>query len=160
MFRVGFGQDSHRFSTDPSRPLVIGGVVFEGQPGLEGDSDADVVLHALCRALEQAIGGDSFSRYADAMSRAGIDDSGEYVKVARSNVEDAGYRIGNVGITIEALRPRIEPHASRMKESIATLLGIADDVVGINASTGDGLTAFGRGEGVQAFVIVGLVALS
>jgi 2-C-methyl-D-erythritol 2,4-cyclodiphosphate synthase len=158
VFRVGLGHDSHRFSDDASRPLVLGGVVIDGQPGLEGDSDADVVLHALCRALEQAIGAASFSRYADAMSRAGINDSREYVKVARSNVEAAGYRIGNVGITIEALRPRIEPHAPRMKDGIAALLGIANDAVGISASTGDGLTAFGRGEGVQAFVVVGLVA--
>jgi 2-C-methyl-D-erythritol 2,4-cyclodiphosphate synthase len=62
--RVGLGHDSHRFSSDAARRLMLGGVLIPEHAGLEGDSDADVVLHALCRALEQAIGGDSFSEYA------------------------------------------------------------------------------------------------
>ena len=69
MFRVGLGQDSHRFSADPGRALVLAGVRIAGAPGLDGNSDADVVLHALCRALEQALGEDAFSRYADADER-------------------------------------------------------------------------------------------
>jgi len=156
-FRVGLGQDSHRFSDDAKRPLVLCGVVVQGVPGLDGNSDADVVLHALCRALEQAIGNDGFSRYADQMSRQGINDSREYVKVARANVELAGYIVNNVGLTIEARTPRIEPLREAMKTSVATLLGIAPGDVGINASTGEALTAFGRGEGIQAFAIVSLV---
>lgn len=159
-FRVGLGQDSHRFSQDPERPLVLGGVVVQGARGLDGNSDADVVLHALCRALEQAIGNDGFSRYADDMSRNGVNDSREYVKVARANVERAGYVVNNVGLTIEAHTPRIDPLRDAMKTSIATLLGIAAGDVGINASTGEALTAFGRGEGIQAFAIVSLVTPS
>jgi 2-C-methyl-D-erythritol 2,4-cyclodiphosphate synthase len=158
MLRVGFGQDSHRFSSDPTRRLVLGGVEVPRSPGLDGNSDADVVLHALCRALEQAIGEDAFSRYADEMSTRGILDSREYVKVARARVEQAGYRINNVGLTIEARRPSIEPLRLAMKASIAGLLNIAPGMVGINATTGEDLTAFGRGEGVQAFAIVSLVA--
>ena len=158
MFRVGFGQDSHRFSSDTARRLVLGGVDVPGSPGLDGNSDADVVLHALCRALEQAIGDDAFSRYADEMSGRGIVDSREYVKVARSRVEQAGYRISNVGLTLEAGRPRIEPLRLAMKASIAGLLNVAPDAIGINASTGENLTAFGKGEGIQAFAIVSLVA--
>jgi 2-C-methyl-D-erythritol 2,4-cyclodiphosphate synthase len=158
MFRVGLGQDSHRFSTDAGRPLVLGGVVVPGGRGLAGNSDADVVLHALCRALEQAIGADGFSRYADAMSRDGINDSREYVKVALANVQRAGFDVGNVGLTIEARTPKIEPLREAMKDSVAALLHIARDAIGINASTGEDLTAFGRGEGIQAFAIVGLVA--
>lgn len=156
MFRVGFGQDCHRFSSDPARPLVLGGVTVAGCPGLDGNSDADVVLHALCRALEQAIGGDDFSRYADEMSARGIHDSGAYVAVARAHVEQAGYRVNNVGVTIEAQRPKIDPIRVQMKRSIAHLLGIAENDIGINASSGEKLTAFGRGEGIQAFVIVSL----
>src|SRR6476620_12580313 len=109
MFRVGFGQDSHRFAKTGGRKLVLGGVYIPGAIGLAGNSDADVVLHALCRALEQAIGTDGFSRYADAMSSDGIDDSREYVKVALANVHRAGYDVGNVGLTIEARTPKIEP---------------------------------------------------
>ena len=158
MFRIGFGQDSHRFSTNPERKLILGGVDFPGTTGLDGNSDADVVLHALCRALEQATGNDSFAQYADAMSASGINDSREYVKIAKSHVEDAGYRVNNVGLTIEADRPRIEPMRQQLKESVATLLDIPVQAVGINASTGETLTSFGKGEGIQAFAIVSLVS--
>jgi 2-C-methyl-D-erythritol 2,4-cyclodiphosphate synthase len=158
MFRVGLGQDSHRFSADPGRTLVLGGVTVPGAPGLDGHSDADVVLHALCRALEQALGADSFSRYADEMSRRGVTDSREYVKVAATHVEQAGYRVNNVGLTIEARTPKIDPLQAALKESVAALLAIAPGAVGINATTGEDLTPFGKGEGIQAFAIVSLVA--
>ena len=156
MSRVGFGQDSHRFSDDPQRKLVLGGVAVPNEAGLAGNSDADVVLHALCRALEQAIGRDSFSRYADEMSQRGINDSGEYLKVARAHVAEAGYRVINVGLTIEASKPRIEPLSRMMKINIAGILEIGEDAIGINATTGEGLSAFGRGEGIQALAIVNL----
>ena len=157
LFRVGLGQDSHRFSTDPARRLVLAGVPVEGAPGLDGNSDADVVLHALCRALEQAIATDGFSQYADAMSRRGINDSREYLKVAVSNVEAAGYRVNNVGVTIEAQRPKIDPVRHALKASLCALLGLPADAIGINASTGERMTPFGQGEGIQAFAIVSLV---
>ncbi len=156
MSRVGFGQDSHRFSRDPKRKLVLGGVVIANESGLDGNSDADVVLHALCRALEQAIGRDSFSQYADEMSQQGIHDSSAYVEVARSHVEAAGYRVNNVGLSIEALRPKIDPIRHAIKKSVADLLGIAEDAVGINATSGEKMTPFGKGEGIQAFAIVSL----
>src|SRR5262249_53606990 len=124
MARIGFGQDSHSFSTHRERQLVLGGVNVPNESGLEGNSDADVVLHALCRALEQAIGKDSFSRYADELCRKGITDSREYVRIAMRNVEQAGYRVNNVGLTIEALRPKIEPLRDAMRKSIADLLNV------------------------------------
>ncbi len=156
MFRVGFGQDSHRFSRDPERKLVLGGVAVANESGLDGNSDADVVLHALCRALEQAIGLDSFSQYADEMSQSGIHDSRAYVKVARSHVEAAGYRVNNVGLSIEALRPKIDPIRDAIKISVANLLGVGVDAVGVNATSGEKMTPFGKGEGIQAFAIVSL----
>jgi 2-C-methyl-D-erythritol 2,4-cyclodiphosphate synthase len=157
MFRVGLGQDCHRFSADAGRPLVLGGVVVPGVRGLDGNSDADVVLHALCRALEQAIGIDAFSGYADEMSRNGINDSREYVKVALGSVVRAGYTVNNVGLTIEARTPKIAPLQQALKDSVAALLRITPGAVGVNASTGEDLTAFGRGDGIQAFAIVSLV---
>ena len=156
MSRIGFGQDSHRFSDDPHRKLILGGVVVPDEAGLEGNSDADVVLHALCRALEQAIGRDSFSQYADEMSGRGINDSREYLKVAKAHVEQAGCRVINIGLTIEALRPKIEPLSRTMKNTIAGILEIAEDAIGINATSGEKMTPFGRGEGIQAFAIVNL----
>lgn len=156
MSRVGLGQDSHRFSQDPARKLMLGGVVVPDERGLEGNSDADVVLHALCRALEQAIGAPDFSRYADELSRRGINDSRAYVAVARDNVERAGYRIENVGISIEAKRPRIAPVSDAIKSAIAQMLGIAPGDVGVNATSGEDMTPFGKGEGIQVFAIVSL----
>ena len=156
MARVGLGQDSHRFSSDVSRELVLGGVVVPGQPGLDGNSDADVVLHALCRALEQAIGRDGFSQYADEMAARGIVDSRAYVQVARQHVAEAGFVIENVGVMIEARTPKIEPLRQRMKASIAGLLSIGEDAVGVTATSGEGMTPFGKGEGIQALVIVAL----
>ena len=138
MFRIGMGQDSHRFAADPARPLLLGGVRVADARGLDGNSDADVVLHALCAQ--------------------GVADSREYVKVARSRVEAAGWRVNNVGLTIEARTPKIEPLRVAMKQSVATLVGISPDAVGINATSGEGMTPFGKGEGIQAFAIVSLVS--
>ena len=157
MFRIGFGQDSHRFSKEAGRKLVLGGVYIPGSTGLDGNSDADVVLHALCRALEQAIGQDDFSRYADEMSSRGINDSREYVRIAVGRVRDAGYRVNNVGVSIEAQVPKIAPIRDELKVSLASLLEVAHDAVGINATTGEDLTPFGQGQGIQAFCIVSLV---
>ena len=158
MFRVGFGQDSHRFSSDENRKLVLGGVLIPDAPGLEGNSDADVVLHALCRALEQALGRQDFSHYADQMSRNGINDSREYVKVAKIHVEEAGYRVNNVGLSIEALKPRVDAFCDAMKSVVAEILDISPSAIGINATSGEHMTPFGKGEGIQAFVIVSIIA--
>ena len=158
MFRVGFGQDSHRFSSDANRKLVLGGVLIPDARGLDGNSDADVVLHALCRALEQAVGKQDFSRYADEMSRKGINDSREYVKVAKIHVEEAGYRVNNVGLSIEALKPKVDAFCDAMKNVVAEILDIAPGAVGVNATSGEHLTPFGKGEGIQAFAIVSIIA--
>lgn len=155
-FRVGIGQDSHRFSTDLKRKLILGGVEVSGQPGLDGNSDADVIIHALCRALEQAIGGESFSVYADKMAEEGIMDSKKYLKKAVEHVEAEGYEINNVGISIEAKKPNVSSISEAMRQKLAEILKIDADRIGISATSGEGLTAFGRGEGIQTFVIVSL----
>lgn len=159
MVRVGFGHDSHAFEPEGSaKPLVLGGVIFPGHPGLLANSDGDVVLHALFNALSQAVGGRSLGVYADALCAAGVTDSSAYLPTALDMVRRAGYTIANVGVSIEARRPRIEPMAAPVKAHIARLLGVAEDQVGITATSGEGLTAFGRGEGIQVFVIVSLVS--
>jgi 2-C-methyl-D-erythritol 2,4-cyclodiphosphate synthase len=157
MIRVGLGQDSHAFEPEgTSKPLVLGGVLFPGQPGLLANSDGDVVLHAIFNALSQAIGKRSLGVYADPLHAQGITDSRVYLRVALDMVREAGYTINNVGVSIEARRPKIEPRAIEMKKTLAELMGIDDDQVGITATTGEGLTAFGRGEGIQVLVIVSL----
>lgn len=156
-FRVGIGQDSHRLAINPEKKLVIGGVEVESDKSFDGNSDGDIVIHALCNALEQAIGGDSLAVYTDPMCNDGITDSKEYLKVAMEHIKEKGYRVNNVGISIEAKCPMILPIAGKMRESLAPILEIDAKNIGINATSGEGMTPFGRGEGAQAFVIVSLV---
>ncbi len=157
MIRVGIGQDSHSFIRKGKKSLVLGGVIIPNEKGLEGNSDCDVVLHALFNALSQAIGKRSIAVYSDKMCSEGIDDSKEYLKVALKMVNESNYRISNIGIMIEAKKPRIEPYVDKMKKSISEILMIEEDSVGITATSGEGLTAFGRGIGIQAFAVATLI---
>lgn len=157
MFRVGFGQDCHPFEENKEKDLVIGGFVIESELAFTGNSDGDVTTHALCNALEQAIGGDSFSIYADEMCQGGEKNSLKYLAVAVGHIEEKGYMINNVGITIEAKMPKILPISKEIRKALAPILKLKESDIGVNASTGEGLTAFGKGEGLQAFAIVSLI---
>jgi 2-C-methyl-D-erythritol 2,4-cyclodiphosphate synthase len=157
--RVGFGTDSHSFERARRKPLVLGGVTLGDSGGLAANSDGDVVLHALFNALSQACGGHSLGHYADPLCARGITDSREYLRVARGMVEAIGCRVSNVGIMVEAKRPRVSIEQSEaMKRSIARELAIAEGDVGITFTSGEGLTSFGKGEGVLAQAIVSLAA--
>jgi 2-C-methyl-D-erythritol 2,4-cyclodiphosphate synthase len=159
MFRIGFGQDSHRFSDDANKKLILGGIEVEGEKGLEGNSDGDVVLHAICASIEQALGRVNFSVYSDEMCVRGVTDSAEYLKVALSHVKEDNYIINNLGISIEAKTPKILPIEDKIKDRLIEILGIEKNRIGINATTGEDLTAFGRGEGIQVFVIISLIKI-
>ncbi len=147
--RIGQGFDVHALV--PGRKLVIGGVQIPYEKGLEGHSDADVLLHAICDALlgAAALGDigfhfpDSNPQYQDADSRALLRDTAK--KVAQ-----AGYRIVNVDATIIAEAPRMAPHVARMIGNIASDLGVAPAAVSVKATTTDALGFAGRGEGIAA----------
>ncbi|HQE94202.1 MAG TPA: 2-C-methyl-D-erythritol 2,4-cyclodiphosphate synthase [Anaerolineae bacterium] len=160
MFSVGFGQDSHHFvdEGDP-KPLILGGVVIPGERGLKGNSDADVILHAVFNALTQAVGGRSIGYYCDKLClEDGITDSREYLKIPLQMLAEKHYVINNLGVSVEGRRPPIEPWSDAIKQSLAPLLGITTTQIGINATSGEKLTAFGRGEGIQVFAIVSLTS--
>lgn len=152
--RVGFGLDSHRFSSERNE-LVLCGVLFDG-PGLEANSDGDVVLHSLFNAVSQAMGGMSIGHYADEMARSGITDSREYLKVAFGMLRDNNCRINNIGIMIECKTPRIDPKVEDMKASLEKLCGVSKDKIGITATSGEELSDFGRGLGIQVFSVVSI----
>ena len=157
-FRIGMGQDSHKFSDDPNKKLFLGGVEISNEAGFKSNSDGDVIIHSLCNALEQAIGGESLSVYSCSMCHdKGITDSKEYLKVAMEHIKEKGYKINNVGISVEAKTPKILPVAEKIRETLAPILEIKKEDIGINATSGEELTSFGKGEGVQAFAIVSLV---
>ena len=159
MFRVGLGQDSHKFEKKKGKKLILGGVEIVGEFGLEGNSDADVIIHAVCRAIEQALGNDNFSFYSDKMCQRGITYSQEYLKVALKNMRNKKYKINNVGITVEAKKPIFIPWENKIKKNLASIMKIKEDAIGISATSGEGLTAFGKGLGIQVFAIISLVKI-
>ena len=153
-FRVGIGVDSHRFSKS-KRPLVLGGVEIAKAGGLSGKSDADVILHSLCNAVSSAIGGDSLSTWSDEMCKEGITDSQKYLVHIFEVVSGKNYKVLNVSISVEAKKPYIELEViKKMKSKIAQLLEINETRVGITFTSGEGLTAFGRGLGIQSIAQV------
>jgi 2-C-methyl-D-erythritol 4-phosphate cytidylyltransferase/2-C-methyl-D-erythritol 2,4-cyclodiphosphate synthase len=153
IFLTSIGQDSHRMAQEfAGRPLVLGGVEFAEYPALVANSDGDVVLHALTNAVSGITGKNVLGSRADEMCRSGITDSREYLKEALSDLQST--RIIHASFTIECKTPHLSGKIDRMKESIAGLLGISADHVGITATTGEGLTAFGRGEGIGVFCVL------
>jgi 2-C-methyl-D-erythritol 2,4-cyclodiphosphate synthase len=154
MYKTGIGQDSHRFEDEDSKkPLMLGGVCIPGCPGLLGNSDADVVLHALTNAISSISGKNILGKISDEMClQKGITDSKAYLIAALETVHS--FRITHVSISIEAKRPKLEPFIDAIKTSIANLISLSASDIGLTATTGEGLTAFGRGEGMQALVIV------
>ncbi len=151
--RTGLGQDSHRFESAPSgKPLLIGGIAFEGAPALEGNSDADVLLHALVNAITGVTAVVVLGPRTDEMCKAGVKDSAEYVKEAMKHL--GSLKITHVSCSLECARPKIGPKIGAMRDSLAALLGISPVNVAVTAHTGEGLTAFGKGEGIMATVLV------
>ena len=150
MICCAIGQDSHRF-TQEEKPLLLGGVLLPGEPGLEANSDGDVLLHALTNAVSGLTGRNILGAPADALCRAGMTDSRAYLREALKDLEALGGRIVHVSFSVEARRPHLAAHIPAIRASVAELLGIAPAHVGLTATSGEGLTAFGRGEGIQVF---------
>ncbi|MFW6035479.1 MAG: 2-C-methyl-D-erythritol 2,4-cyclodiphosphate synthase [Halanaerobiales bacterium] len=154
MYKTGVGQDSHRFDFDKetNEELVLGGVVFKGETPLHGNSDADVILHAVTNAVSGVTGVNILGSISDKMCVNGIKDSRQYLEKALEYLSH--YKIDHLSLSIECLKPKISPKINKIKESLALILGISKKDIGITATTGEGLTAFGRGEGIQVFAII------
>ena len=153
--RVGIGFDVHQFSpASAGRALVLGGVVFDGEPGLAGHSDADVVAHAVADALLGASGqGDLGDHFPDT-DPAWLDaDSLELLGRVTALVRDAGWRVENVDCVVVAESPRIAPRRSEMQDRLEAVVGAG---VAVKAGRPEGLGALGRREGI-ACVAVALV---
>ncbi|HAY99742.1 MAG TPA: 2-C-methyl-D-erythritol 2,4-cyclodiphosphate synthase, partial [Opitutae bacterium] len=122
--KTGIGLDSHRFvEGESNRPLVLGGLVFRDAPALSGNSDADVILHAVTDAISGVTGRTVIGAVADAMCQDGITDSKAYLKVA---LKDLGsWQISHLSLALECLRPKIDPKVPALRQSLADLLGIA-----------------------------------
>jgi 2-C-methyl-D-erythritol 2,4-cyclodiphosphate synthase len=152
--RTGIGQDSHRFlPADSTKPCVIGGLIFDDAPGFNANSDGDVVLHAICNAISSLTGILILGNIADDLClRDGITDSEVYLIEAMKTL--GKQRVTHVAVTIEAKKPKFKKRILEMRENIARVMQLDISQVGITATSGEGLTDFGCGDGVQAFAIV------
>jgi 2-C-methyl-D-erythritol 2,4-cyclodiphosphate synthase len=153
IYRAGFGYDVHRLVE--GRPLILGGIKVPFEKGLEGHSDADVLLHALIDAILGAAGmGDIGTHFPSSdASIEGISSVGMLHQVMRM-VGEKGWRVENIDGTIVAQRPRLSPHTPRMKAAIAEALGIDEERVNVKSKTTDGLGFAGTGEGMEAYCAV------
>ncbi len=150
--RIGIGYDIHRF--DPSRTLVLGGVAFEGEAGLAGHSDADVLLHAIIDALLGAAAlGDIGMHFPPEDPNWADADSGTLLAETLKMVRAQGLSPVNVDSTVIAERPRLAARIPEMRVRIAEMLGIEEGCVNVKATTNEGLGAIGRGEGIAAMAV-------
>lgn len=152
-FFSAIGQDSHRFEPVGSeKPLLLGGVAVPGERGLLGNSDADVILHAVCNAISGLSGQTVLGAVTDRMCLdEGVTDSREYIKCALATL--GSIRLVHISISVEARRPRLANYTKAIRESVATLVELTPEQVGLTATSGEGLTGPGRGEGIAVLVL-------
>jgi 2-C-methyl-D-erythritol 2,4-cyclodiphosphate synthase len=151
--RVGQGFDVHALVA--GRKLMIGGVDIPYEKGLEGHSDADVLLHAITDALLGAAGlGDIGRHFPDTDPKYRGADSRLLLREAANKVRAAGYAVGNVDCTIIAQAPKMAPHIPAMVERIASDIGVRASEVNVKAKTTEHLGFAGRGEGIAAEAVV------
>lgn len=152
--KTGLGQDSHRFESDNTdKKLILGGVIFDDAPALQGNSDADVILHAVTNAISGITGVNILGKISDDLClKQGITDSSVYLAEALKYLGD--WQLCHLSMSIECLRPKITPKIPALKANLSQLLKLTESDIGITATTGEGLTDFGRGDGIQVLCIV------
>ena len=150
--RIGHGYDVHRLV--PGRDLIIGGVKIEYELGLDGHSDADVMLHAVMDALLGAAAlRDIGYHFPDTDMRYKGADSRMLLRVVAQKIAAAGYRVGNIDVTMIAQRPKLKPHIPQMMENIAADLGIDPGRVNVKATTEERLGFTGEGLGMSCHAV-------
>ena len=149
-FRTGFGFDVHRL--EEGYPLYLGGIKIEHHLGLEGHSDADVVLHAVCDALlgSLALGDIGVHFPPSDMKYNGIDSKLLLSEVCRL-VRSKGYEIGNIDVTIAAEAPKLNPHVPAMRLVMAQVMEVDETQISLKATTTERLGVTGRQEGMSAY---------
>jgi 2-C-methyl-D-erythritol 2,4-cyclodiphosphate synthase len=147
--RIGNGFDVHRLVT--GRPLILCGVAIPFERGLEGHSDADVGIHALCDAIFGALAeGDIGRHFPPSEARWKDADSAAFLRFAAERIAARGGQLCNADVTLICERPRIAPHVPAMRARLAGLLGVAEDAVSVKATTSERLGFTGREEGIAA----------
>lgn len=153
--RVGQGFDVHRFSDEPGRRLVLGGVLFEGEPGLVGHSDADAVAHAVADALLGAAGlGDLGSWFPDDDPATAGADSMALLATVVAGVRAEGWVVANVDCTVVCEAPKLAPRRAELQDRLGAVVGAPVAVKGTRA---EALGALGRKEGIACLAVSLLV---
>jgi len=151
--RIGNGFDVHALVA--GRRLVLGGVVIPNERGLEGHSDADVLLHAVCDAILGALAlGDIGAYFPDSDARWKDADSRVLLRHVASLATAQGYRVGNLDVTVIAQAPKVAPYVAAMRANLAADLGCDPGCVSVKATTTERLGFTGRGEGIAAIASV------
>ena len=156
--RIGHGYDVHKLVE--GRNLILGGVKIPCEKGLDGHSDADVLLHAVSDALLGAAGlGDIGKHFPDTDPAYKGADSGMLLAVVGNKIAQKGYRVVNIDVTMIAQRPKLRPYSPQMERNIADRLGISKDQVNIKATTEEHLGFTGDGSGMSCHAVCLLEAL-
>ena len=153
--RVGIGHDTHRFAA--GRPLLLGGVRVEHARGLDGHSDADIVLHAVTDALLGAAGlGDIGDAYPDTDPQWKGADSRLFLRETLTRLNRAGWRVVNLDVIIFAQEPKLGPVKAAIRANLAALVGLSPEAVNVKAKTGERVGHIGRAEAIacQAVVLI------
>jgi 2-C-methyl-D-erythritol 2,4-cyclodiphosphate synthase len=152
MMRIGHGYDVHAFGDGDH--VVLGGVRIDFDRGLVAHSDGDVMIHALCDALLGAAGlGDIGKHFPDTDERLSGADSRDLLRAVVSQLDAAGWSVGNVDLTVIAQSPRLSEHVSAMQMNLAHDLGVAQDCVNVKATTTERLGFVGREEGIASHAV-------
>jgi 2-C-methyl-D-erythritol 2,4-cyclodiphosphate synthase len=152
-FRIGYGYDLHQLVAD--RPLIIGGLEIPFDKGLDGHSDADVLLHAITDALLGALAlGDIGTHFPDTDPVWEGADSSQLLKKVRLLIESKGWNIQNIDSTIIAELPKFNPHIVGIRSSIADIIGTELHTVSVKATTNEKLGYIGEGRGIAAHAVV------
>ena len=150
--RIGHGYDVHKLVE--GRDLILGGVKIDYELGLLGHSDADVLLHAVSDALLGAAGlGDIGHHFPDTDSQYKGADSGMLLAVVGQKIDAAGYKVGNIDVTMIAQRPKLKDHIPQMQKNIALFLGIEEKRVNVKATTEEKLGFTGEGLGMSCHAV-------
>lgn len=156
--RVGLGFDAHRLVAGTA--LVLGGESIPHDKGLAGHSDGDVVLHALSDALLGAVAApDIGSLFPSTDERWRGAPSSIFLEKALTLVAEKGFAVHQIDVVVIAAEPRLSPYVAAIRARLASLLGIAEDAVGLKATTTDGMGFTGRGEGIAAQAVVTLAPI-
>ena len=151
-FRVGIGYDVHKFASD--RKLFLGGIEIPSEKGLEGHSDADVLLHSICDALLGAASlGDIGKHFPNTDEKFKNISSLVLLEKVNELISSNGYLIGNIDATVLAEKPKLFPYIHQMKNKIAETLNLSVDQISIKATTNEKIGFVGREEGIAAISV-------